>query len=71
MADGQWYWCLAHHRPEPYNECRNEVRLGPYASRDEAMGALDKVQARNEEWETDPRWNDPDEDEDDEDGWKR
>ena len=67
-----WYWCLVHHAVEPYDGCRKEDRLGPYATREEAAAALDKVHARNELWETDPAFND-DEDEgdvaDDSEGW--
>ena len=32
MADGEWYWCLKHHAVEPYDGCRSEERLGPYAT---------------------------------------
>lgn len=58
MAEGQWYWCLTHHRVEPYEACRSEVRLGPYATREDAANALEKVQDRNEAWENDPRYAD-------------
>lgn len=51
MADGQWYYCLLHHEVEPYDGCKAENRLGPYASADEAAKALDKVRERNEAWE--------------------
>ena len=64
MAEGQWYWCLDHHAVEPYQGCREDVRLGPYSSPDEAAHALTKVAERNEDWDNDPRWDD-DEDEDD------
>ena len=33
-------------------------RLGPYATREEAEQALDRVAERNESWEHDPKWND-------------
>ena len=33
-----------------------------YATRAEAQAALERVAARNERWEHDPRWNDDDED---------
>lgn len=61
-----WYWCLTHHAVEPYDACKAADRLGPYATREEAATALDRVRARNEEWENDPRFNDEDDDEDDE-----
>jgi len=51
MADTEWYWCLKHHAVEPYEGCRAEERLGPYATRDEAEGALDLVQRRNQDWD--------------------
>ena len=51
MADGEWYWCLKHHAVEPYEGCKAEDRLGTYSTRDEAEGALDTVQRRNEEWD--------------------
>lgn len=58
MADGQWYWCLTHNTVEPYGACKAADRLGPYATRDEAAGALDAVARRNEEWDNDPRFDD-------------
>lgn len=51
MTDGQWYWCLRHHAVEPYEGCKAEDRLGPYATFDEATAALDTVQRRNEQWD--------------------
>ncbi len=51
MSGGDWYWCLKHHTVEPYEGCKAEDRLGPYASRDEAAHALQKVQERNERWD--------------------
>jgi hypothetical protein len=63
MAQGQWYYCLDHHAVEPYEACKSETRLGPYATPAEAANALQRVAQRNEDWENDPRFND-DEDED-------
>ena len=53
MADdeNQWYWCLKHTAVEPWDGCRSEDRLGPYATRDEAGRALETVQQRNEQWD--------------------
>ena len=45
---------------EPELGCRAEVRLGPYPTEEEAAAALEKVEQRNREWETDPAWNDED-----------
>lgn len=33
-------------------------RLGPYASREEAEHAMERVAERNDEWDHDPKWND-------------
>lgn len=73
MSTTGYYFCLTHHRVEPYEGCRSEERLGPYPTKDEASHALEKAEQRNEEWENDPRWNDDDDEDDDEDddsdGW--
>ena len=58
MAEGQWYWCLDHHRVEPFEGCRSNDRLGPYATREEAEQALDKVAECNDAWDNDPKWKD-------------
>ena len=60
MTDGEWYYCLLHRTVEPYGGCRADDRLGPYPTRAEAENALTHVAERNEEWETDPRFTDPD-----------
>ncbi len=54
----EFWYCLKHHAVEPREGCRNADRLGPYETRTEAEHALDRVAERNEEWESDPRWND-------------
>lgn len=73
MAQGQWYYCLDHHMVEPYEGCRSLSRLGPYDTAEDAAAALERVQDRNLAWETDPRFNDPDDDpdsaDDDDEGW--
>lgn len=66
MGKGEWYYCLDHHHVEPYEGGRADNRLGPYATQEEAQHALERVAERNEAWDTDPVWNDP-EDEDDDD----
>ena len=40
------------------NKTKVTDKLGPYASREEAERALAKVQERNEDYDTDPRWSD-------------
>ncbi|MGJ3507432.1 hypothetical protein [Enemella sp. A6] len=64
MAQGEWYYCLDHKQVEPYEGCRSATRLGPYASREDAQEALERVAERNTAWDEDPRFNDDDEDED-------
>ena len=51
MAEGQWYWCLKHQAVEPYEACKAEDRLGPFATREEAAKALERVQERNDQWD--------------------
>jgi hypothetical protein len=62
MSDAQTkYWfCLVHHQVEGQEGCAYKDRLGPYPSEAEAARALEKVEERNKEWDTDPAWNDPD-----------
>lgn len=60
MSENEEYWfCLTHHAVETRDGCRNQDRLGPYATEAEAARALDKVEERNEAWDNDPAWNDP------------
>lgn len=58
MSDSEFWFCLNHHTVEGEDGCRNQDRLGPYPSADEAARALEKVQERNEAWDNDPAWND-------------
>jgi hypothetical protein len=72
MPSGHFWFCLKHHAVEPDGGtsrwqagssqrgtgCGPADRLGPYPTREEAEHALEKVQARNEEWDNDPNWND-------------
>lgn len=52
-----WYWCLDHRRAEPRFGCRAEVRMGPYASKEEAEHWRERLDARNETWDAeDERW---------------
>ena len=57
-ADGKFYFCTKHHAVEGPDGCGPIDRLGPYATKEEAERALEKVQERNEEWDNDPNWND-------------
>ncbi len=56
-----FFWCTDHDAVEDDTGCRAEVRLGPYATRQEAAGALTAVQRRNEELDAEDRaWEDGD-----------
>jgi len=59
MTD-RWYYCLKHNAVEGSDGCPARHRLGPYPSEAEAAHALEKVEERNEAWDNDPKWNDPD-----------
>lgn len=56
--DEQWWFCLKHQTVEHGSSCANTERMGPYATRDEAEGALATAAERTEKWDSDPRWND-------------
>jgi hypothetical protein len=54
MADGQWWYCIKHKTVESDDAaCKAVDRLGPYATRDEAEHALERVAQRNAAWEAD------------------
>ena len=55
MAE-EWFYCLDHRTVEPTEGCRAAVRIGPFATRDEAAKALETVERRNREWDNDPEW---------------
>lgn len=71
VTDDGYYFCLRHHAVEPFEGCKAEDRLGPYPSREAAEQALRTVEQRNKAWDEDPRFHDPDDDDNDEDaeGW--
>jgi hypothetical protein len=55
---GYWY-CVKHKTVESgANICPPIDRLGPFDTQEEAEHALERAQERNEEWDTDPNWND-------------
>jgi hypothetical protein len=60
MSEGEWWYDLKTHSAiqESKSTTKAVDRLGPYATREEAERALQKVEERNEAWENDPRWND-------------
>ncbi|WP_069811711.1 hypothetical protein [Streptomyces sp. TP-A0874] len=53
---GEWYYCIRHQKVEEGPECPARDRLGPYPTPGEAAQAMDTARQRNEDWETDPRW---------------
>ena len=59
MAEGEWWYDLKT-KSAVQDQKAGKVtdRLGPYASREEAERALDRVAERNEDFDNDPRWND-------------
>ena len=71
MTEGQWYYCLKHRTVEPYDACKAEDRLGPYATREDAEHALEIAAERNQDWDEDPRFNDEAEVEGDIDEWDK
>lgn len=52
MPEDRWWYCVRHHTVESdADRCKAADRLGPYETRDEAEHALERVAARNEEWD--------------------
>lgn len=51
VTERRWWWCLRHSRTEYGAGCPDRVRLGPFATEDEAALALQTVAARNEAWD--------------------
>ncbi|NUR31521.1 MAG: hypothetical protein HOV83_37730 [Catenulispora sp.] len=49
-GDDGWYYCVKHGTVEPAGACAAKDRLGPYATREDAEHALQRVQERNEAW---------------------
>lgn len=59
MADGEWWFDLkTKSAVQDARAGKSADRLGPYASREQAEQALDKVAERNETFDNDPRWKD-------------
>jgi hypothetical protein len=57
MSD--FWFCVKHHAVETgEGVCPSIDRLGPYPTREDAQGALEKAEQRNEDWDNDPKWND-------------
>ncbi|MEP9382998.1 hypothetical protein [Nocardioides sp. KR10-350] len=60
-SEGRYWFCVKHHRVEGADGCPPIDRLGPYPTEEMASRALEIAQERNEAWDNDPAWNDPDE----------
>ena len=59
MADGDWWYDLqTKSAVQDQKAGKVTERLGPYATREEAERAMQKVEERNEAYDHDPRWND-------------
>lgn len=58
--DEEWYYCIEHETVEPKLGCRITTRIGPFPTAERAANALERVRERNEDWESDPGWNDED-----------
>ena len=41
-----FWWCLKHAQVEEGPGCPNNERMGPYASHEEAAGAIERARAR-------------------------
>lgn len=54
----EWYWCLAHQRPERAgDQCRAEDRLGPYSTEEAARNWQATRDSREEAWkDQDEEW---------------
>jgi hypothetical protein len=51
-APEQWWFCTIHNTVETSDTpCPGKDLLGPYATREEAAHALERVKERNEEWD--------------------
>jgi hypothetical protein len=49
----QYYWCTAHKRVEPAHEaCGMDQRIGPFDTPEQAEHWQDRVEQRNEDWDT-------------------
>lgn len=60
MSDDQWWYDLNTKQAvqESQSSTKATDRLGPYASREEAEHAMEKVAERNEAYDHDPKWED-------------
>jgi hypothetical protein len=56
-----FWFCLAHHRAEPFAGCGSHNRIGPFDTEAEAAQALETIAARERRYHAeDRRWEDGD-----------
>jgi hypothetical protein len=48
-----WYFCLEHQAVEHGPGCPNAMRLGPYATEEEASAAIERAHERSEAFDED------------------
>lgn len=46
-----WHWCLDHKQVEEGLGCGSTTRLGPYATREQAAGAIERTRVRETQQE--------------------
>jgi hypothetical protein len=55
-GDKNWWFCLNHNTVEDDDgNCAGKDKLGPYPTKEAAEHALQTVQERNEEWDSQDR----------------
>ena len=57
LPEDEWWFNLRTQKVEQGPGDPNSERFGPYATEEEARGVLDRVHARNEEWDQDDQVN--------------
>ena len=58
---GEYWFCMAHHRVEKYEDTDSANRIGPFATEEQAARALQTIQERNERYDAeDEAWNNGD-----------
>jgi hypothetical protein len=55
---GTYWFCLDHHRAEPFEGCGSQNRIGPFDTEDAAAHALETIAARERRYDQeDAAWN--------------
>lgn len=56
--DGEYWFCLKHHRVERYEDTDSSNRIGPFDTEAAAAQALETIARRNERYDReDAEWN--------------